>query len=110
MTVVLELKHDGKPERFDGSVNVVLKKTGGSWKIIALSWSTKSNPHTRRAGAAPAPTWPSQCAGVNVIGVLEALWRASFRRGSSLAIHVATEPSNCRLPPLCVTSVIAMPL
>jgi hypothetical protein len=31
VTVVLDLKHDGKPERFDGLVNVVLETTGGSW-------------------------------------------------------------------------------
>ena len=30
-----------KPERFDGLVNVVLEKTGGSWKIIALISITK---------------------------------------------------------------------
>ena len=34
--VVLDLKHDGKPDRFDGLVNVVLEKTNNSWKIIAL--------------------------------------------------------------------------
>ncbi|MGA9314492.1 MAG: hypothetical protein WBV77_07675, partial [Solirubrobacteraceae bacterium] len=39
--VVLDLKHDGKPDRFDGLVNVVLEKTNNSWKIIALTWTTK---------------------------------------------------------------------
>jgi hypothetical protein len=31
--VVLDLKHDGKPDRFDGLVNVVLEKTNNSWKM-----------------------------------------------------------------------------
>ena len=39
--VVLDFKHDGKPDRFDGLVNVVLEKTNNSWKIIALTWTTK---------------------------------------------------------------------
>lgn len=39
--VVLNLKHNGKPDRFYGLVNVVLEKTGNSWKIIALTWTTK---------------------------------------------------------------------
>jgi len=39
--VVLDLKHDGKPDRFDGLVNVVLEKNNNSWKIIAFTWTTK---------------------------------------------------------------------
>jgi hypothetical protein len=39
--VVPELKHAGKPDRFDGLVNAVLKKTNNSRKIIALTWTTK---------------------------------------------------------------------
>jgi hypothetical protein len=37
--VVLDLKHDGKPDRLDGLVNV--QKTNTSWKITAFTWTTK---------------------------------------------------------------------
>jgi len=40
--VALDLKHSGKPERFDGLVNVVLQKTHDVWKIAAFTWTTKA--------------------------------------------------------------------
>ena len=39
--VVLDLKHDGKRERFDGLVNVVQQGSRNSWKITAFIWTTK---------------------------------------------------------------------
>jgi hypothetical protein len=39
--VVLDLRHDGKPERFDGLVNVALQRKRNSWKITAFTWTTK---------------------------------------------------------------------
>jgi hypothetical protein len=41
--VVLDLKHSGKTERFDGLVNVVLQKSHDGWKIAGLTWTTKSS-------------------------------------------------------------------
>src|SRR5262245_14269451 len=39
--VVLDLRHDGRPERFDGLVNAVLQGSRDSWKITAFTWTTK---------------------------------------------------------------------
>jgi hypothetical protein len=40
-SVVLDLKHDGKPERFDGLVNVVLQGSRDPRRITAFTWTTK---------------------------------------------------------------------
>ena len=37
--VVLNLKHDGRPESFTGLVNVVLQRNRSSWKISAFTWT-----------------------------------------------------------------------
>jgi hypothetical protein len=37
--VVLNLKHDGRPESFTGLVNVVLQRNRASWKITAFTWT-----------------------------------------------------------------------
>ena len=37
--VVLNLKHDDRPESFTGLVNVVLQRNRASWKITALTWT-----------------------------------------------------------------------
>ena len=39
--IVLDLKRDGKPERFAGLVNVVLQENSSSWKITAFTWTPK---------------------------------------------------------------------
>jgi|SRR5215469_3916939 len=39
LPVVINLKHNGQPERFSGLVNVVLRRNGASWKMIAFTWS-----------------------------------------------------------------------
>jgi hypothetical protein len=39
--VVLDLRHDGKPERFDGLVNVVLQASRDSWKINCVDLDNK---------------------------------------------------------------------
>jgi hypothetical protein len=42
--VVLDLKHGGKPERFEGLVNVVLMKTHNGWGIAALTFTATAGP------------------------------------------------------------------
>lgn len=56
--VVLDLRHDGKPERFDGLVNVVLKEGRDSWKITAFIWTTKV---TSQGCRQPPPAPSGQC-------------------------------------------------
>jgi hypothetical protein len=40
LPVVINLKQHGQPASFPGLVNIVLRRTGASWKILVFTWSS----------------------------------------------------------------------